>query len=67
MGNYQNTLVRVRRHLSLSPVYVCPMHPEIVKDQACECPKCDMALQPRVTQLLGVSLRTKLRKTAWRL
>ncbi|HEY7156901.1 MAG TPA: heavy metal translocating P-type ATPase [Gemmataceae bacterium] len=28
--------------------YVCPMHPEIVRDHPGSCPKCGMALEPRV-------------------
>ena len=28
-------------------VYVCPMHPEIVRDEPGNCPICGMALQPR--------------------
>jgi Cu+-exporting ATPase len=28
--------------------YVCPMHPEIVRDRPGNCPKCGMALEPRV-------------------
>jgi Cu+-exporting ATPase len=28
--------------------YVCPMHPEIVRDRPGSCPKCGMALEPRV-------------------
>ena len=26
--------------------YTCPMHPEIVRDEAGDCPKCGMALEP---------------------
>ena len=25
--------------------YICPMHPEVVSDQAGDCPKCGMALE----------------------
>jgi P-type Cu+ transporter len=32
--------------------WVCPMHPEVVSDRAGACPKCGMALEPRVA---GVS------------
>jgi Cu+-exporting ATPase len=28
--------------------YVCPMHPEVVSDRPGSCPKCGMALEPRV-------------------
>jgi Cu+-exporting ATPase len=28
--------------------YICPMHPEIVRDRPGSCPKCGMALEPRV-------------------
>jgi Cu+-exporting ATPase len=28
--------------------YVCPMHPEVVQDHPGTCPKCGMALEPRV-------------------
>ena len=28
--------------------YVCPMDPEVVSDRAGPCPKCGMALEPRV-------------------
>jgi hypothetical protein len=31
--------------------YVCPMHPEIVRDQAGSCPICGMALEPRTLTL----------------
>lgn len=34
--------------------YVCPMHPEVVRDAPGVCPKCGMALEPR-----AVSLRLK--------
>lgn len=27
--------------------YVCPMHPEVVRDESGECPKCGMTLMPR--------------------
>jgi Cu+-exporting ATPase len=27
--------------------YVCPMHPEVVRDEPGSCPKCGMALEPR--------------------
>jgi Cu+-exporting ATPase len=30
-------------------VYVCPMHPEIVRDRPGSCPKCGMALEPKET------------------
>ena len=28
--------------------YICPMDPEIVRDQPASCPKCGMALEPRI-------------------
>ncbi|MEO8724478.1 MAG: HAD-IC family P-type ATPase, partial [Acidobacteriaceae bacterium] len=31
--------------------YSCPMHPEVVSDRPGACPKCGMALEPRVTTL----------------
>jgi Cu+-exporting ATPase len=31
--------------------YVCPMHPEVVRDAPGSCPKCGMALEPRVLSL----------------
>jgi Cu+-exporting ATPase len=31
--------------------YVCPMHPEVVSDEPGSCPKCGMALEPRVVDL----------------
>jgi P-type Cu+ transporter len=31
--------------------WVCPMHPEVVSDRAGACPKCGMALEPRVAAL----------------
>src|SRR5262249_25131444 len=31
--------------------YVCPMHPEVVSDRPGACPKCGMALEPRVAAL----------------
>ena len=29
-----------------TPVYTCPMHPEVIADQPGKCPKCGMALEP---------------------
>ncbi|HVZ34673.1 MAG TPA: heavy metal translocating P-type ATPase, partial [Polyangiaceae bacterium] len=34
-----------------SAVYVCPMHPEIVRDEPGSCPICGMALEPRTPSL----------------
>jgi Cu+-exporting ATPase len=31
--------------------YICPMHPEIVRDTPSSCPICGMALEPRTVQL----------------
>src|SRR5262249_57484592 len=31
--------------------YVCPMHPQIVRDEPGSCPICGMALEPRVVTL----------------
>jgi len=31
--------------------YICPMHPEVVQDKPGSCPKCGMALEPRVVNL----------------
>ena len=31
--------------------YTCPMHPEIIRDQAGACPKCGMALEPMGVEL----------------
>ncbi len=31
--------------------YVCPMHPEIVRDAPADCPICGMALEPRTISL----------------
>jgi Cu+-exporting ATPase len=33
--------------------YTCPMHPEVVSDRPGACPKCGMALEPRVPDLSG--------------
>jgi P-type Cu+ transporter len=35
----------------LSTEYTCPMHPEVVTDRPGACPKCGMALEPRVADL----------------
>src|SRR6266850_6939217 len=35
----------------LSTEYTCPMHPEVVSDRPGACPKCGMALEPRVVDL----------------
>jgi len=32
-------------------IYVCPMHPEVAVDHPATCPKCGMALEPRVATL----------------
>ncbi len=34
-----------------SQVYICPMHPEVVQDHPGNCPKCGMALEPRIVSL----------------
>ncbi|HEV2523926.1 MAG TPA: heavy metal-binding domain-containing protein [Gammaproteobacteria bacterium] len=31
--------------------YVCPMHPEVISDKPGNCPKCGMALEPRIVSL----------------
>lgn len=31
-------------------IYTCPMHPEIEQDHPGECPKCGMALEPKIVQ-----------------
>src|SRR5205823_552773 len=31
--------------------YTCPMHPEVVSDRPGACPKCGMALEPKVATL----------------
>jgi Cu+-exporting ATPase len=31
--------------------YTCPMHPEIVRDEPGNCPKCGMALEPRTVEV----------------
>jgi Cu+-exporting ATPase len=31
--------------------YICPMHPEVVSDRPGSCPKCGMALEPRIASL----------------
>src|SRR6185369_7359331 len=31
--------------------YTCPMHPEVISDRPGACPKCGMALEPRVVGL----------------
>jgi Cu+-exporting ATPase len=33
------------------PKYVCPMHPEIVRERPGSCPICGMALEPNIVQL----------------
>jgi Cu+-exporting ATPase len=35
----------------LGAVYVCPMHPEIRRDEPGNCPKCGMALEPELPSL----------------
>jgi Cu+-exporting ATPase len=35
----------------LSTEYTCPMHPEVLSDRPGACPKCGMALEPRVVDL----------------
>ena len=37
---------------SMKTEWVCPMHPEIVRDQPGSCPICGMALEPRTVTLL---------------
>ncbi|NOT15709.1 MAG: heavy metal translocating P-type ATPase [Methylotenera sp.] len=32
-------------------IYTCPMHPEVRQDQAGDCPKCGMALEPEMPSL----------------
>jgi len=34
--------------MSKGTLYTCPMHPEVVQDHPGNCPKCGMALEPRV-------------------
>jgi Cu+-exporting ATPase len=36
---------------SRSGAYTCPMHPEVIQDHPGSCPKCGMALEPRVVQI----------------
>lgn len=44
-------VIKVKKSEQLSiesdGVYSCPMHPEIMRDKAGNCPKCGMALEPR--------------------
>ena len=35
----------------LGKSYTCPMHPEIIQDGPGNCPKCGMALEPKVISL----------------
>ncbi|MBI5552485.1 MAG: heavy metal translocating P-type ATPase [Desulfobacterales bacterium] len=37
-----------------SPVYTCPMHPEVRQDRPGDCPKCGMALEP-LTPVASIS------------
>ena len=30
--------------------YTCPMHPEVIQEEAGECPKCGMALEPKTVE-----------------
>ena len=39
------------QHPAGAAEYTCPMHPEVVSDRAGACPKCGMALEPRVADL----------------
>ncbi len=36
----------IRENMPAGTKYTCPMHPEIIRDQFGDCPKCGMALEP---------------------
>lgn len=40
--------LRVSKKPASNTEYTCPMHPEVVSDRPGSCPKCGMALEPRV-------------------
>jgi Cu+-exporting ATPase len=46
--------------------YVCPMHPEVVSDKPGSCPKCGMALEPRVAAGASAEDDTELRSMSRR-
>ena len=41
-----NEPAKERTSSALSGQYTCPMHPEVLEDQAGDCPSCGMALEP---------------------
>jgi Cu+-exporting ATPase len=43
---YRNGSKPVAKPAPAGTQYTCPMHPEVVRDQAGDCPKCGMALEP---------------------
>lgn len=38
----------IAQEMSKGTLYTCPMHPEVAQDHPGNCPKCGMALEPRV-------------------
>jgi len=37
--------------VTLKTQYTCPMHPEIIRDEPGDCPKCGMALEPMMVDV----------------
>ena len=53
----------VERHQSIAPaLYVCSMHPEIVRDEPGDCPICGMALDPRTISVESAADNSELRE-----
>ena len=46
-----NVAEHIEKHLD--PKYVCPMHPQIIKDEEGSCPICGMDLVPKVIENTG--------------
>jgi Cu+-exporting ATPase len=42
-----------KAHGEKADIYTCPMHPEVVQDGPGDCPKCGMALEPRMPRTSG--------------
>jgi len=50
-GKKEEAPSAVKHTHNSSPVYTCPMHPEVEKQSPGSCPKCGMALEPRTVSL----------------